>query len=497
MSGYGQGGHEQAWHQPHPAVRVLGNRSGQAVFLPVFVGLLIGSLFLPFVWQFLRQSEHIGRGGIVVFFVPLAAGPLFMLGFQRPAFSLLLAIALGLLDWRLGGRFGLFGDVLGITANPTNIFFLLLFLQSFVWRSCRRVSRVFWLYVAVVFVGGALGMLVTADLDRSMSAFIMRLVIPAGIAVNAIRSLNSHEDLELVWLGVIFVALSASVYNMALGFSGESGFGRTALGGNAFSIACACLMPAAVGWGLEHPRALHRWTGRFASVMFMAQIWTQSSRTAITVAGLYVLVTIVLRFRRILLSPLYVALVATVALVGTGYYAQSRLAWSGSQKQVQRFADFIETGIRQSNRWEVWNEAVELIAANPMLGTGINAFTEASWLGYYGHPHQILLAMWLDTGPVGMLAYLVLMVYLGFATIRRTQRAPPGVVKRTCHAAMAMLLILFATMEIEGYLYCGKYMIGTWLFHFVVISAFVAIALADEHERQGLWERFGPGPGTM
>ena len=109
-----------------------------------------------------------------------------MLGFQRPAYSLLLAVVLGLLDWRLGGRFELFGEVLGITTNPSSIFFVLVFLQSFLWRSRRRMSRLLVAYLLVMCAGAGLGMFITADVDMSTSAFIMRLVIPAGIAINVL-----------------------------------------------------------------------------------------------------------------------------------------------------------------------------------------------------------------------------------------------------------------------------------------------------------------------
>lgn len=473
---------------------MIGHRPRRPILLPVFAGLVMASVFLPFLWVFLQQSGQLGRGAIIVFFVPLAAGPLLMLGFQRPAYSLLLAVVLGLLDWRLGGRFELFGVVLGITTNPSNIFVVLVFLQSFLWRSRRRMSRLFGVYALIMCAGAALGMFITADVDASTSAFIMRLIIPAGITINAIRSLESYEDLELVWLGVVVVAGLAGLYNMALGFSGELGFGRAVLGGNAFALTCACLMPVAVEWGLGNPRWVNRWVGRVTSIVFATQIWVQSSRTAIAVAGMFILATLVLRFRRILLTPLYLAMVTLVVLGGLGYYAQSRLVWAGAQQQSERFAEFFEGGFRGSNRWQVWTEAAEVIADSPLLGNGINAFTEASWLGFYGHPHQILMAIWLDAGPMGLLVFLTLMAYLCVATIRRTKRAPPGVIKTTCRTAMAMTLMLFATLQVGSYVYCGKHLIGTWFFHFVVASAFVAIALADEQERKNL--QIQPGNST-
>jgi len=492
MHAYEQRGYGGAVRYPEQVYGAVTAGHRTTLVLPLVAGLLLAMFFVPSMLMILRQSGTFERGAVVVFFVPLVGGPLLMVGFQRPAVGMMLAGVLGLLDWRLGGRFELFGEVLGISTNPSNIFFVLLFVQSFFWRRCRRVPRVFLIYIVLVVVGGGLGLFVTADMDSSMSAYILRLIIPAVIAVHAIRSIRSLRDFEVLWMGVLLVAQGAVLYNLALGFSGERGFGRRMFGGNSFSLACACFLPIAASWGLSHARRSYRWVGRFASVLFAVQIWIQSSRTAIAVLCLFIAATAVIRFRRVLLSPAYLGLVGLVVVFGTGYYVHSFAFSSGAQRQKERFEQFMQVGIRGSNRWGVWSEAAEVAAEHPLLGTGINAFTAASWLGYYMHPHQIVLAMWLDTGLIGLLGFLMLSAYLIVTTILGASRAPPGAYRDTCWAVAAMVLILLSTLQVEGYVYCGSYLIGTWVFHLVVVSAMVAIALAREHRQADLFQATQP-----
>lgn len=129
------GGESESVLIEEPAPSAL---QGVGVLL-ILLGLVVGVAVMPCIWIFAKHRAVLGIGSVVVFLVPVVAGPLFFLGFYRPAYAFLAAAGLGVLDFRLGGRFGFSQPVYGITTNVSNIVLLLVFFQSFLWRWRRGV----------------------------------------------------------------------------------------------------------------------------------------------------------------------------------------------------------------------------------------------------------------------------------------------------------------------------------------------------------------------
>jgi O-antigen ligase len=68
-------------------------------------------------------------------------------------------------------------------------------------------------------------------------------------------------------------------------------------------------------------------------------------------------------------------------------------------------------------RTVIWSESWELIKAHPLTGTGLRSyqtaiipFHKATWMEIYPHPHNIILMLWIETGPLGLLAFIWLCV---------------------------------------------------------------------------------------
>ncbi len=85
------------------------------------------------------------------------------------------------------------------------------------------------------------------------------------------------------------------------------------------------------------------------------------------------------------------------------------------------------TGLNDSlalnKRWSsmvrtvIWSESWELIKTHPFTGTGLRSyqtaiipFHKATWMEIYPHPHNIILMLWIETGLLGLLAFVWLCV---------------------------------------------------------------------------------------
>ena len=80
-------------------------------------------------------------------------------------------------------------------------------------------------------------------------------------------------------------------------------------------------------------------------------------------------------------------------------------------------------------RLSLWHTGVKMIRDNPVLGKGLTGFG-SNWYQYntdsnlehYNFPHNIILNFWVDTGLLGMLSFLALLIYgLYYGLINRRQ----------------------------------------------------------------------------
>ncbi|MFH1720573.1 MAG: O-antigen ligase family protein [Patescibacteria group bacterium] len=152
-------------------------------------------------------------------------------------------------------------------------------------------------------------------------------------------------------------------------------------------------------------------SGILMAILFMAIIFTRSYGALIG------------SFAGILFYALYsvskVWKIASVVIVGF-VFAISFFIHAGSDK-FEKFLDF-ENRSSSSVRIEVWEIAVGLIREHPILGIGLGQYEPQyqlkapqilghppyEWVML--HPHNLYLAFWLNTGLLGMAAFLFLIV---------------------------------------------------------------------------------------
>jgi O-antigen ligase len=70
-------------------------------------------------------------------------------------------------------------------------------------------------------------------------------------------------------------------------------------------------------------------------------------------------------------------------------------------------------------RFNQWQETINLLSDNFLLGVGLNAYQSAlkyyhqnDWLEIYLYPHNIFLNFWTEMGIFGLIVFLALLVYI-------------------------------------------------------------------------------------
>jgi O-antigen ligase len=151
------------------------------------------------------------------------------------------------------------------------------------------------------------------------------------------------------------------------------------------------------------------WIGLFLSMALISLSKSTASILNVVLTLPVFLVSKALRLRYILMFPSLIA----ITILGLGSYIFV-------QSSAETIAGLFGKDASLSGRTDVWTFAFDMIERNPWLGYGYGGF----WQGLDGesayiwrasgwnptHPHNGLLALWLDLGLLGLSIYL-----LGFA----------------------------------------------------------------------------------
>ncbi len=89
----------------------------------------------------------------------------------------------------------------------------------------------------------------------------------------------------------------------------------------------------------------------------------------------------------------------------------------GTQLRSTNLDDSLLLNKRWSSmvRTVIWQESWQVIKAHPLTGTGLRSyqtaiipFHKATWMEIFPHPHNIVLMLWIETGLLGLLAFVLL-----------------------------------------------------------------------------------------
>ncbi|MFA6161555.1 MAG: O-antigen ligase family protein [Patescibacteria group bacterium] len=99
----------------------------------------------------------------------------------------------------------------------------------------------------------------------------------------------------------------------------------------------------------------------------------------------------------------------------------------------------IDATIFSTKRWSsmvrtvIWQESIQIIKAHPLLGTGLRSYQTAiapyhtaTWMEIFPHPHNIILMLWIETGLLGLLAF----IWICVTWVRVVQRTTHNVQRR-------------------------------------------------------------------
>jgi O-antigen ligase len=100
--------------------------------------------------------------------------------------------------------------------------------------------------------------------------------------------------------------------------------------------------------------------------------------------------------------------------------------------------DSLDESLYMTKAWSsmvrvtIWKESWQLIQAHPLLGAGLRSyqtavapFHQAKWMEIYPHPHNIIMMLWIETGLLGLLAFIWLCV-TWVRAVRSTKYEVPG-----------------------------------------------------------------------
>ncbi|NIZ01086.1 glycosyltransferase [Thalassospira lucentensis] len=176
-------------------------------------------------------------------------------------------------------------------------------------------------------------------------------------------------------------------------------------------------------------------------------------------------------------------LVKIVLLIATVFSVVGILFWLSSittqWANTGTFTPYLPTGIVDAHRQLIWQFAYSHVFDHPLTGWGINA---APWIpgadgmveGFSqavlpGHPHSWFMEIWLETGLVGLLPVVFLVVWCAVVSLR-------AIFKEGLQIAAPILAILAA------YWFSGLFNYSfwsTWWFGVFVITLAIAVMRRD------------------
>lgn len=94
----------------------------------------------------------------------------------------------------------------------------------------------------------------------------------------------------------------------------------------------------------------------------------------------------------------------------------------------------VESSVTTQKKWSsmvrtiIWDESWQVIKAHPLLGTGLRSyksavapFHTATWMEIYPHPHNIILMLWIETGILGLLAFIWICITWGVVVLNHNR----------------------------------------------------------------------------
>lgn len=321
-------------------------------------------------------------------------------------------------------------------------------------------------------LAGALSMINSVSVSASAKG-LQKMVKALGVLFAASEILPTRSRISAVVSAILFGAALVSLdgllqllwgvdplYHHPVG-DAPGGLARlTATFGHAndFGIYGATVLPLAIAAALlaTTPR-IRRWTWSVAGLLGASLLLTLSRGGVLAATVGLVIFGLVRRAWKTLAAAAGLAVIALASLPAPlRAWAVAQGSWWGM--------------LVQPERPQMWQTAIEMIRAHPLLGVGVNTFV-LNFARYqlppsvlnpaYAHNHY--LHMWAEIGLLGVLAFGALMASLANAWRHLVRQADPWI--RTISLGLGCGVIAFLTIGLlESALYSAHTNFHFWLF---------------------------------
>ena len=381
------------------------------------------------------------------------------------------------------GRAGVDGDDVSRTLDPSTILGVLFLIAAGLWLAARAREgrlRTSPLGVALLLVG-ATGLISALGADRVPNSMLEALRILTVVVMFVVleQLVRDHAYAKRVLLAV-YVALAVVVaYTLLSSLAGDppaevkGSFVRIS-GPFAQSTTFGRYLMFLLVFGVGVFRYL---SGRLRAAMavllglsFVFLFLTNTRSAILGVAIGLVVVALVQRSKRMLVALGLIAVLGVALLPAVG----DRFAQLADAREVGG----APTGNTLAWRLGYWSEIVPLANRNPVTGIGPNMTQfqtdEAK------KPHNDFLRAYVETGVVGLLAYVAMVVLLLHAGLQALRRAPPGTLARGVAAGNLGCAVAFVAVSAASNVLSS---VATMWY----LMAFAAVASAPLPERAETW----------
>jgi O-antigen ligase len=283
------------------------------------------------------------------------------------------------------------------------------------WSSWRPVRTGLEIPTALLLFAGLVGIAVSTDRFGALGFYRAYFIEPVAIFYIAVDLMRTVRHLRMVLLGfavgtAIFSILNLGAWGVALARHKDIDLGNAPealyTSPNSVAIFLEPAVAIAAGFVLYADQRRDRNLALvWLALVLAAMIATLSRAGFLTLAVLVIVAVITMRSTRLKLAILGSAVVAAIVLLQIPFVS----------KRLYRQFDPTYPFNTFEGRLQIWGDTLKLLRARPIFGSGLRAYqTVIKEYMPKGHvaelyPHNLFLAMWVELGLLGLIAFAVLL----------------------------------------------------------------------------------------
>ena len=320
---------------------------------------------------------------------------------------------------------------------PTTLLEIMIIIIFVVWLSKKpklpKLSPIFLIPTGLFAIGATLGIIFSLDIRNALGEWKAFYIEPILLTLVVISTINTKKKLLSIIGALLLSSLLTAAFAIVQRVTGwfvpfsfwenMDTYRVTAWYGfpNAVGLALAPIIPLALLRNeltkkdiLSSTRLLT--TGIVLFTIITALIFAKSTGAIIGVAAGLIVYALVKKQTR----------VWTLLLLFIGSISFMILPMHNPIKQELLLQD--RSG---QIRISMWSEAIELLKDNPIKGTGLASYDKKiepyhttvnnEGIEIFHHPHNIFLTMWANIGIVGLLGFVLLIIWFIFQSYKTKQ----------------------------------------------------------------------------